>query len=116
MGYARDFPERVLDLTAVALLEHENRHTHLSELVGRRNEFVVFLLAGVADEDESGHLEQAGFALSVGEDLADLRPSGAAMDAGHQSGQLIRVRDPTRTAAFREVEVVAQLDAETASG
>ena len=68
MGYARDFPERALDLAAVALLEHENRHTRLSELVGRGNEFVVLLLAGVADEDESGHLEQAGFALGVGEE------------------------------------------------
>src|SRR5215471_17036400 len=111
MGYARDFPECVLDLAAVALLEHENRHTRLSKLVGRGNEFVVLLLAGVADEDESGHLEQAGFALSVDEDLADLCPAGAAMDARHQSSELTRICDPARTAAFGEVAVVDQLHA-----
>src|SRR5215471_16186389 len=116
MGYARDFPERVLDLAAVALLEHENRHTRLSELVGRRNEFVVLLFAGVADEDESGHLEQAGFALGVSKDLADLCLAGAALDARHQPGELARICDPARAAAFGEVAVVDQLHAETADG
>src|SRR6516165_8956157 len=116
MGYARDFPECVLDLATVALLKHEDRHTRLSELVSRWNEFVVLLLAGVADEDESGHLEQAGFALSVGEDLADLCPAGAAMDARHQPSELVCVCDPARTAACREVAVINQLDTETADG
>src|SRR5262249_37880975 len=57
VGHARDFTECVLDVATDAFLEHEHWHAYLSELIGRGDEFVVVLLAGVTDEDQGRDLE-----------------------------------------------------------
>src|SRR5262245_46818773 len=116
MGYACDFPECVLDLAAVALLEHENRYTRLSELVGRGNERVGIFLHGIADEDQGAYFEQLGFLLGVDEDLLDLGMTGLAHDLRHDLGELLGPGDPAGGAAFAQAAVIDQLHVETAGG
>ena len=101
--------EDLLDVSIVALLEHEGRHSEASKLFGIFKRISVFL-HGVADEDP----EHLRFALGMGEDFADLGVSHAAIDALHQPGEMLGLRNPLRCSAFIEPAVVDQLDGEPA--
>jgi len=109
-----DGSKDALDPSCVSLLEHEYRKPEASEFVGEGNYLVRFLLEGVTNKNQSRDLEQFGLALGVGEDLADLRVPGAALDPGHEAGEVIGVRDPFRAAALGVVPIIDQLHAEPA--
>src|SRR5262245_40005525 len=104
----------MLDPGGIALLKHEYRQSEPPEIVREGNYFVLFLLEGVTNKNQSRDLEQFGLALGVGEDLADLRVPGAAVDPGHEAGEVIGVRDPFRAAALGVVPIIDQLHAEPA--
>jgi hypothetical protein len=56
----------MLDPGGIALLKHEHRQSELPEIVREGNQLILFLLAGVTDEDECRDFEQIGLALGVG--------------------------------------------------
>src|SRR6516225_3500790 len=75
VGAARslgDLAEDALDRRGLAFLEHEDGRVELTELLSEGHDLVRILLERIAHEDYDCDLEQAGLALGVSEDLADL--------------------------------------------
>ena len=66
-----------------ALLEHEGGHPEQPEFARRMTEIIELFFHGVADEDQGLNLCRLGFALGVGDDLADLGVTAAAIDPLH---------------------------------
>jgi len=94
-GNPGDLAEDLFDRTGIAFLKHKDGDTRTCELIRGGEDLVLFLLERIADQDQGRDLEHGGFTFGLGEDLSNLCTSGAAVDLGHQLGEMVGVRDPT---------------------
>ena len=77
MGQARDLAKRLLGDRIIAFLEHKSWHPKFACGMAQ---IVELLLYRVADEDQRLYSNVLSLPLGMGNDLADLGESGAAVD------------------------------------
>jgi hypothetical protein len=112
LGQLGDLPKHSFDLSICPFLEHERGNAGFAQGSGIMGEIVRVLLHSVTDENQGLRFEKLALAPSVGEHLADLGMTHAAIDAFHESGEVFGLGDPAGGAAFGEAAIVDQLDAE----
>src|SRR4029079_11146835 len=114
MRQACDFPEGLLRNTILALLEHKDGEIEKSKHTGAVTEIVQFLFHGVSDKYHRLHITALCLALGVGDYFTDLGMTTAAVDCGHQGGELLRLREPIGSATFAKSTVIYELNIQSA--